>query len=109
MTQITIPAQVVNGHLQHEQPLAELEGQKVQITLTVAPKETANGAPEPAPAAPKPSDVSEEFDPEPPEWLEIENDVYFPMPVPEKLLEKKALIVERGTPSIILPEELPDE
>jgi hypothetical protein len=27
MTQITIPAQVVNGHLQHEKSLAALEGQ----------------------------------------------------------------------------------
>ncbi len=38
MTQITIPAQVVNGHLQHEKSLAELEGEDVLATLTVVPK-----------------------------------------------------------------------
>lgn len=39
MTQITIPAQVVNGHLQHEKGLAELEGQHVLATLTVVPRD----------------------------------------------------------------------
>lgn len=39
MTQITIPAQVVNGHLQHEKSLAELEGQHVIATLIVVPKD----------------------------------------------------------------------
>jgi len=39
MTQITIPAQVVNGHLQHEKSLAELEGQHVLVTLTVLAEE----------------------------------------------------------------------
>jgi hypothetical protein len=43
MTQITIPAQVVNGHLQHEKSLAELEGQHVRVTLTVVSKDAANG------------------------------------------------------------------
>jgi hypothetical protein len=105
MTQITIPAQVVNGHLQHERSLAELEGQQVIATLTVVPMQSANGTSE----KPAPQEPSAEFDPEPPPWLEVENDVYFPMTVPEILLEKKQLIVERGTPTIILPEELPDD
>lgn len=106
MTQITIPAQVVNGHLQHEQSLSELEGQRVVATLTVVPKEATN-----QPTNGIPSDVGgdADFDPEPPPWLEVENDVYFPMTVPERLLEIRTLIVERGTPSIILPEELPDD
>jgi hypothetical protein len=39
MTQITIPAQVVNGHLQHEKLPAELEGQHVLVTLTVVQEE----------------------------------------------------------------------
>ena len=103
-----IPAQVVNGHLQHEQNLAELEGQRVMATLTVVPEEAANGK---VPLEPQPQKLEETagFDPDPPPWLDVENDVYFPMTVPEKVLEKKPLIVERGTPSIILPEELPDE
>jgi hypothetical protein len=104
---ITIPATVVNGHLQHDQPLAELEGQRVIATLTVVPEESTNG-PSAKEKPPEPA-TNADFDPEPPPWLEIENDVYFPMTVPEKLLEIKQLIVERGTPSIILPEELPDD
>jgi len=39
MTQITIPALVVNGHLQHEKSLVDLEGQHVLATLTVVPKD----------------------------------------------------------------------
>jgi hypothetical protein len=108
MTQITIPAQVVNGHLHHEKSLAELEGQHVLATLTVVPTDAANGNAQTKPAPQKP-DESADFDPEPPPWLEVEHDLYFPMTVPEKLLEKKPLIFERGEPSIILPEELPDE
>ncbi len=103
MTQITIPALVVNGHLHHEKSLADLEGQ--HVTLTVVPENAVNGK---GPTAAKP-DESAEFDPEPPTWLEVEHDLYFPMTVPERLLEIKSLIVERGAPSIILPEELPDE
>jgi hypothetical protein len=38
MTQITIPALVLNGHLHHEIPLPELEGQSVLATLTVSPR-----------------------------------------------------------------------
>jgi hypothetical protein len=106
MTQITIPAQVVNGHLQHEKSLTELEGQHVLVTLKVVSKDGTNGKAAPAPPNP---DQRDEFDPDPPPWLEIENDVYFPITVAEKLLKIKPLIVERGTPSIILSEELPDE
>jgi len=102
---ISIPATIVNGHLQHEQPLVELEGQRVIATLTVVAKESTDRPREPE----KPPAVDAEFDPEPPAWLEVENDVYFPMTVPERLLEKRPLITERGTPNIVLPEDLPDE
>jgi hypothetical protein len=105
MTQITIPAQVVNGHLQHEKNLAELEGQHVVATLTVVPTDGANGTT----ALPPKPDKSENFDPEPPPWLEIENDVYFPISVPAKSLGKVKIRKRRGKPCIILPEELPDE
>lgn len=105
MTPITISAQVVNGHLQHEKSLAELEGQHVLVTLTVA-KESANGTVAPAP--PKPVE-SAEFDPEPPPWLEVENDVYFPITAPAKPLGKVKIRKRRGKPCIILPEVLPDE
>ena len=108
MTQITIPALVVNGHLQHDRNLAELEGQRVLATLTLAPEESVNGKKPVEPPPPKPEENAE-FDPEPPPWLDVENDVYFPMTVPEKLLAKKQLLVERGRPCIILPEESTDE
>ena len=103
MDQISIPAEVVNGHLRHAPNLAMWEGQNVIATLTLVPKDAPNGeeAKEPRPDA--------KFDPEPPEWLQVEQDVYFPMTVPEILLEKKPLIVERGKPSAFTPEELPDE
>jgi hypothetical protein len=108
MTQITIPAQVVNGHLQHEQCLAGLEGQRVMVTLTVVPEEATNGK---VPLEPQPqeSEESAEFDPEPPLWLEVENDIYFPVTVPAVSLGQVNVMVEQGKPSIILPEELPDE
>ncbi|GEM_PF-4567727 len=107
MTQITIPAQVVSGHLRHKKALTELEGQHVIATLTAVPNDSTNG--QTANAMPSDLGGDPDFDPEPPPWLEVEHDVYFPMTVPEILLEKKPLIVERGTPCIILPEELPDE
>lgn len=105
MTQITIPAQVVNGHLQHERSLPEFEGQRVIATLTVVAEDSKNGASEKAP----PQEPSAEFDPEPPPWLEVEHDLYFPMTVPSISLGKVKVNVEEGKPCIILPEELPDE
>ncbi len=106
MMQITVSAQVVNGHLQHEKNLAELEGKHVLATLAVVPKEGANGAS--SPVSPKP-EKSAELDPEPPEWLEIEKDLYFPITVPSISLGNVKIRVERGEPCIILPEDLPDE
>lgn len=107
MTSITIPAQVVNGHLQHEQNLAELEGQRVIATLTVVSRDNANGHN----GEIKPQDLGgdTDSDPEPPPWLEVEKDLYFPMTVPAIPLGKVNIRVEQGKPSIILPEELPDE
>jgi len=52
---------------------------------------------------------NDDFDPEPPEWLDVEKDLYFPMTVPSYPLGKVTLVVQRGEPNIILPEELPDE
>jgi hypothetical protein len=106
MTQITIPAQVVNGHLQHEKSLPELEGEHVLATLTLVAEGSKNGT-----AVPGPPNLAEnaEFDPEPPLWLEVENDVYFPITVPAKSLGKVKVRKRRGKPSIILPGDLPDE
>ena len=105
MTHMTIPAQVVNGHLQHERSLPELEGQRVIATLTLVGVDSKNGVSEKSP----PQEEIADFDPEPPPWLEVEKDLYFPMTVPEILLGKVKLKIEEGTPCIILPEELPDD
>lgn len=106
MDQISIPAEVVNGHLRHAPNLAMWEGQNVIATLTLVPKDAPNGdeAKEPPKQSP-----NEEFDPEPPDWLQIEQDVYFPMTVPAVSLGKVTLKVERGRPLPFTPEELPDE
>jgi len=106
MREITIPGQIVNGHLQHEGSLAELEGRHVIATLTVVAMEPANGKVPTAPPETRAEEV--EFDPEPP-WLEIEHDLYFPMTVPSISLGEVKVRVEEGTPHIILPEELPDD
>lgn len=116
MTQITIFGQVLNGNLLPEQSLALLEGRRVIATLTVVPHETASAKAAEAPTKEKvphtPTNEptgAEEFDPEPPEWLQVEKDLYFPMTVPEVSLGKVSIRVEEGKPCIILPEELPDD
>ncbi len=73
MTQFTIPAQVVNGHLQHERSLPEFEGQRVIATLTVVADDSKNCESEKT----APQKLSADFDPEPPPWLEVEHDLYF--------------------------------
>ncbi len=105
MTQFTIPAQVVNGHLQHERSLQEFEGQRVIATLTVVTDDSKNGESEKT----APQKLSADFDPEPPPWLEVEHDLYFPMTVPSISLGIVKVKVEEARPCIILPEELPDE
>jgi hypothetical protein len=95
----TFEAEVRNGQLHCEEPLEALEGQRVQVTVTVPEPaaQTANGQAQP---------VSEE----PPEWLDVEKDIYVPMPFRGEIL-KDVRIVEGGPlePCIIVPEELPDE
>jgi hypothetical protein len=107
MREITIPGQIVNGHLQHARSLTELEGQHVIATLTVVPTVPANAKEAAAPKETHPEEA--EFDPDPPPWLEIEHDLYFPMTVPSISLGKVKVRVEEGKPCIILPEELPDD
>ena len=99
----TFPGTIVNGQLRYQEPLAELEGREVQITVVVngvAPSSlpTTNGQQEPP-------------DPEPPEWLDVEKDIYIPMPHNWVTLEN-VRIIDLGRaepPQFILPEELPDD
>jgi hypothetical protein len=108
MMPMTIPFQVINGQLRSDANLAALEGQHGIATLTVVPKDADNGNGQTAPAMPSP-DESTEFDPEPPPWLQVEQDLYFPIKCPAKSLGKVKVRRRRGKPCIILPEELPDE
>jgi hypothetical protein len=107
MTQITIPGQIVNGHLQHEKNLAKLEGQHMIAALTVVPTESANRKQHMEP--PEKAADNSEFDPEPPPWLEVEHDVYFLMTRPAKRLGKVRIRVQRGKPCIVMPEQLPND
>lgn len=95
----TFPALVADGHLQHDESLAAFEGQQVQVTVVAR----TSSAPQPTPA--------EESDgPVPPDWLDVEKDVYVKMPFPSAIL--KDMTVVEGSPlrpCIILPEDLPDE
>ena len=94
----TFDAEVVNGHLRFDEPLNEIEGQRVRVTLTIIP--TGGQLLQDLP----PTDV------EPPEWLDVEKDVYVKMPFRGEIL-KDVVIVERGPgkPCTILPEPLPDD
>jgi hypothetical protein len=53
----------------------------------------------------KPQELDAEFDPEPPPWLQVEHDLYFPLTVPTISLGKVEIRVEEGKPSIFLPED----
>jgi hypothetical protein len=107
VTQLTIHAQVVNGHLLPESSLAEIEGQRVVATLTVVPND-AESSEAPLASLQRLQDNSD-FDPEPPPWLQVEQDLHFPMTVPAISLGQVKIKAEMGKPSIILPAELPDE
>lgn len=102
MDQISIPAKIVNGHLQHAANLGMWEGRKVIVTLVLVPKEAPNGEE----AKELPEQQSEtEFDPELPVWLDVERSVYVPMTVPTVSRGKVKLIVERGRPSPFIPDD----
>lgn len=98
----TFTARIENGQLRYQEPLADLEGREVQVTLIL------NGTPAtPTPAA---NEEQEPPDPEPPEWLDVEKDIYVKMPLKSEIIEN-AVVLEGGPlqPCIILPEELPDD
>jgi hypothetical protein len=95
----TFQARVENGQLQHQEALHAFEGQQVQVTLVAVapPSETPNGA-------------AGSTEPEPPEWLDVEKDIYVQMPRRVETL-KDVVIVDKGRrpPCIVVPEELPDD
>jgi hypothetical protein len=90
MTQ-PIEAVYENGIFRPLQPVHLPEHQRVEVHVPAA------------------TPGNEEFDPEPPPWLDVETDLYVPMTVPSISLGVVKVKVEKGEPCIILPEELPDE
>jgi hypothetical protein len=101
----TFEARVVNGQLQHDQALDAFEGQQVRITLVAPASAPPNGQEKSLLNGPEePPEV------EPPEWLDVEKDVYVRMPGKVEILENVTLVdCGPGRPSLIFPEELPDE
>ena len=98
MSSATFEARVVNGQLQYQAPLDAFEGQQVRVTLDVI--KTPQSKPEEIPPPPD----------EPPEWLDVEKDVYVKMPRNVEIL-KDVTVIDKGPrqPRLILPEELPDD
>jgi hypothetical protein len=99
----TFAARIENGQLRFQEPLTELEGCEVQVTVV------ANGIP--ADSSAPTNGQAEPPEPEPPEWLDVEKDIYIPMPYNWVTLENvKVIDLGRAEPpQFILPEELPDE
>ena len=64
MTPLTIPAQIVNGQLQLDRTLSELEGQRVIVTVTSVTSDSQSGTIEKV----APPESTEDIDVEPPEW-----------------------------------------
>ena len=96
----TFSARVVGGQLCYQEPLDAFEGQTVRVTVAGA----ASFSP------PQSARAAESGDGEPPEWMAVEADVYAKMPFSGEVL-KEVVIVEGGPlrPSLIFPEDLPDE
>ena|SRR5437867_3239822 len=95
----TFPARVTNGQLQYQEPLDAFEGQQVHVTLTA-----------PDASVPFQEEAPEVSVEEPPEEMDIEKDLYVPMPLPGETLSS-VRVIEGGSlpPCIVIPEELPDE
>jgi hypothetical protein len=100
MTITTFDAQVIDGRLEPADALRAFEGRQVRVTLT-----EPSSVPESIPAAPRPNSTQ----PEPPEWLDVENDVYVQLSLEGETL-RDLVVVEGGPmqPCIIIPEEFRD-
>lgn len=92
----TFEARVQNGRLEFHEALDAFEGQQVSVTI-VSP--AVNGAP--VDTAPEPA---------PPEWLDVEKEVYVRMPLPGEVL-RDVIVIEGGPlrPTAVFPEELSDD
>lgn len=92
----TFEAQVVHGQLVPAEVLRPFEGQQVQVTVTPAPVPAADSQPK--------------GEPDPPDDLDVEKDVYVPMPLRSEVIPNA--VIKDGAPlepCTFIPEDLPDE
>ena len=104
-------AQIVNGKLDYSDKLDAWEGKKVTVTLNDGEPIIRDANYDPLIYIP-PFMSQEEYEQadDLPEDLEVERDVYIPMPIKYTRLENVTIVDEgRMKPCIILPEEIADE
>lgn len=90
----TFAALVTHGQLCFQESLADLDGQRVVVTLVPAADRDS---------VVPPADVT------PPDWLDVEKDVAFRMPFHWETVQSHALDAGAVPPTVILPEELLDD
>lgn len=92
-------ARIVNGQVVPGEALMAFEGQQVRLTVSAMPS-----------LAPACLSVDADEVPESPEDLDVEKDVYVPMPFHREVLPNTTITTETALqPCLILPEDLPDE
>ena len=102
MPATTFSARVVNGLLDGGEALKPFEGQQVSVTV-IGPT---------TPTEPKDGGVlkADESDCEPPEWMDVETDVYVKMLGKVEVLDNVQIVdCGPGHPCLIFPEESADE
>jgi hypothetical protein len=98
----TFEAQVYDGRLHFQEPLADLEGQQVRVTIIAGPSS-------PNATTPSATEPIDEDGIEPPDWLQVEKDVYVKIPFRGEILSNP-VIIDGGSlrPTAIFPEDLPE-
>ena len=102
----TFEAIVAGGRLEHEELPDELEGRRVRVTVMIGDAEAEERTTEREGEAL--NGTADE--PEPPDWLSVETEIYVPMQGKVETI-RDVTIIDRGRaqPTIILPEDLPDD
>jgi hypothetical protein len=98
MVVATYEARIVNGRLEPGDWLKQFEGQRVRVTVAPVHEKAERSTNEAT------------SEPEPPEDLDVEKDVYVKMPFRSEIVQD-AVIVDGGSlqPCLIFPEEMPDD
>ena len=90
----TFAASVTNGQLRFQESLADFEGQQVLVTLAPSPCHETTEPP---------------CQPCPPAELDVEHNVVLRMPFRWEPVQARAVDAGSIRPSMIVPEDLPDE